>query len=104
MPVQFGSAPFNVEQADTVVQNAAYEELALMLAHRGHHRVALAGEIAHGLDDLAIIVELDDAAGVDVGEQPVILRQTDGSLRLRISGWRSERSKLGVRMPSHAIQ
>ncbi|MPL88390.1 hypothetical protein SDC9_34410 [bioreactor metagenome] len=40
--------------------------------------MVLAGEVAEGLQDAAAVVEFHDAAGVDVREQPVVLRQAAG--------------------------
>ena len=52
--------------------------MAAVLAHRGDHRVVLAAQVPHRFEHLAALVELQHAAGVDVGEQPFVARHALG--------------------------
>ncbi len=54
--------------------DAAEIEIAAMLAHRGDHRMVLAAAGPRTIPGSRPLVELDDAAGVDVREQPFVDR------------------------------
>ncbi len=46
-----------------------------MLPHGSHHGMGIAGEIAQRLADAAVLLEFHDAAGIDIGKQPIVLGQ-----------------------------
>ena len=49
-------------------------EMPLVLAHRGDHRVVLAAEIPHHLQNAPLVVEAQDASRIDVRKQPLVGR------------------------------
>src|SRR6476660_1241711 len=74
--VPTGIGPGQTIATDAVVRDAAEKKAALMFAHRRDHGVMGALEVPECVEDLALVVEFHHAAGVEIGIEPFVLRDS----------------------------
>src|SRR6202020_715954 len=76
-PIGCGTGPFRVgvlrpDAPDSVVGDASEIEIAAVLARRGDRRMVLAIRVPERFEHASRLVEMDDAASIDVGKEPFI--------------------------------